>query len=215
MLRHKLILSIGAFVLGILLTLYIIPTNTPTIKEVVVEKIVEPKGTILSLTIEDMYNNLSKNYPHISEANRHLLIDSIIKTSNKYSISPLVLYSLIAVESSFRWWITHPTVKVQDSKTKKTISTRAIGLGGVVFEIWGQELKSQKIIETKADLYSISHNIKAIAYIYSKLKAMPLHPKAKNQIESGLIRYFGGGYRSYFDKIDKEVVKLLKEKVYK
>lgn len=191
----------------------------PVIKTVEVIKEVkvptEPKGVIVTVTIEDLYNDLSSRYSHISTTNKQLLMESIAKSADKYNISPLVLYSLIAVESSFRWWIEHPKVTVQDTTTKKPVKTRAIGLGGVVYEIWGQELKSQSIIETKADLFSISHNIESIAYIYSKLKSQPLHPKASNQIESGLIRYFGGGYKSYFDKIDKEIARIIKGKVYK
>ena len=183
-------------------------------KEKIVEKVVEPKGVIISLTIEDLYNNLRNKYPHVSAANRDLLMESIAKASDTYNINPLVLYSLIAVESSFRWWIDHPTVKVQDTATKKTVETRAVGLGGIVHEIWGIELKKAGIIETKADLYSISHNITSIAYVYSKLKELPLHPKATNPIESGLIRYFGGGYRSYFNKIDAQIASLLRSKVY-
>jgi hypothetical protein len=215
--KQKLLLAFGISCMIVSLTSAIRYNPTPTTVEVIKEVKVptEPKGVIVTVTIEDLYNDLGSRYSHISTTNKQLLMEAIAKSADKYNISPLVLYSLIAVESSFRWWIEHPTVTVQDSATKKPVKTRAIGLGGVVYEIWGQELKSKKIIETKADLFSISHNIESIAYIYSKLKSQPLHPKASNQIESGLIRYFGGGYVSYFNKIDKEIARIIKGKVYK
>lgn len=183
------------------------------IKEVKVPT--EPTGTIVSINIKDLYEDLSIRYNHISVNNRLLIIESIAKTSDKYNISPLVLYSLIAVESSFRWWIDHPLVTVIDSETKKSIKTHAIGLGGIVYEIWGTKLKTEKIIENKSDLYSIQQNIESIAYVYSSLKLMTQHPKASNKIESGLIRYFGGGYKSYFEKIDNEIARIISNKIYK
>jgi hypothetical protein len=215
--KQKLLLAFGISWMIVPIISAIRYSPTPTTIEVIKEVKVptEPKGVIVTVTIEDLYNDLSSRYPHISTTNKQLLMEAIAKSADKYSISPLVLYSLIAVESSFRWWIEHPKVTVQDTTTKKSVNTRAIGLGGIVYEIWGQELKDKGIIETKADLFSISHNIEAISYIYSKLKSQPLHPKASNQIESGLIRYFGGGYVSYFNKIDKEIARIIKGKVYK
>lgn len=183
------------------------------IKEIKVP--VEPKGTIASLTMEDLYNDLKNRYPHISSKHRQEIMESIAKTADQYSISPLVLYSLIAVESSFRWWIKHPQVQVKSTETGKTVKTNAIGLGGIIYEIWGKELAKKGIIETKSDLYTIDKNIQSIGYVYSKLKSLKLHPKASNSIESGLIRYFGGGYKSYFNKINSEIVNLLNGKVYK
>lgn len=207
------VLIIGSFLFGTYHTAQPIAEPITITKEIEVIKIKEPKGTIVSLTIEDLYHNLATNYNHISKENRTLLLTSIAKAADKYKISPIVLYCLISVESSFRWWIDHPLVTVKSSEGKK-VKTRAIGLGGIVYEIWGKELAQKGILETKSDLYSIEQNVNSIAYVYSKLKAMKLHPKANNAIESGLIRYFGGGYRSYFDKIDKEIAKLLKRKIY-
>jgi len=190
------------------------PITVEVIKEVTIEVPVEPEGIIISVTMEDMYNDLSTRYRHISIDNRNLIMESIAKSADKYAISPLVLYSLIAVESSFRWWIEHPQVSVQSSEGKP-VKTRAIGLGGVVFEIWGDKLKEANVVSTKSDLFQIDKNIAAIGYIYSYLKSKPIHPKANNAIESGLIRYFGGGYRSYFDKIDAEIASMFKSKLYR
>lgn len=190
-------------------------TVIEVIKEVPVEVEVvrEPEGVIISLTLSDMYADLSNRYSHISVENRNLIMESIAKAADKYNINPLVLYSLIAVESSFRWWIEHPLVTVNGSDNKPT-KTRAIGLGGVVFEIWGDKLKEAGVISTKSDLFLIDKNIAASAFIYSYLKSKPLHPKANNPIESGLIRYFGGGYRSYFEKIDAEIASMFRNKLY-
>jgi len=202
---------------------YLLVNHLPIVKEkiveVTVEKVIEIPATdtsvLVSITKEDIASNLVTNYPHISESNRVVILETVFSVSDRYAISPLVLYSIIAVESSFRWWLEHDLATVQSTETNKPVKTRAIGLGGIIFEIWGKELKEANIIATKSDLFNIVNNINAIGYIYSKLKAMPLHAKANNAIESGLIRYFGGGYVSYFEKIDREVVKLIKEKVYR
>lgn len=217
--RDKLIaIIIGAFfgiLAGNLLIKYSPPKTIEIIKEVAVEIQVPTaqEGVIVSLTMADMYEDLSTRYPHISASNKALIMEAIAKISDKHQLNPLIVYSLIAVESSFRWWIEHPLVSVQDSNGK-SVKTKAIGLGGIVYEIWGKELVEAKIIESKSDLYSIDKNIYSIGYIYSKLKAMQLHPKANNPIESGLIRYFGGGYRSYFDKIDSNIASMFSNKLY-
>lgn len=182
-------------------------------KERVVTKVVEPEGVITSLTVKDLYTHLATKYPHISSVDRDTIMIAIAKASDKHQLSPLVLFSLLSVESSFRWWIDHDLVTVENWEGHK-VKTRAIGLGGVVYEIWGKKLKDAGIIETKSDLYTIDRNIASAAFIYSHLKSLPLHPKATNPIESGLIRYFGGGYRSYFNKIDAQIALLLKSKVY-
>lgn len=188
-------------------------TPSLTIVEGIKEVPVASEGIIIALTMEDMYIDLSTRYRHISKDNRDLIMESIAKAADTHSISPLVLYSLFAVESSFRWWIEHPLVTVNGSDNKPT-KARAIGLGGVVFEIWGDKLKEAGVISTKSDLFLIDKNIAASAFIYSYLKSKPLHPKANNQIESGLIRYFGGGYRSYFEKIDAEIASMFRNKLY-
>lgn len=189
------------------------PTELPpVVKEV--EKVIEPEGIIVSLTIEDLYTTLTQRYSHISSTHRDLIMESIAKTADKHNISPLVIYSLIAVESSFRWWIQHPTVIVKHTESSKNVKARAVGLGGIVYEIWGPKLREAKIIETRSDLFNIEKNIQATGFIYSYLKLKPLHPKAHNPIESGLIRYFGGGYRSYFEKIDREIANLFRLKIY-
>jgi len=181
--------------------------------EVLVEVEVEVEGLIIAITIADMYEDLATRYKHISKPNRDIIMESIAKTADKYNVSPLVLYNLIAVESSFRWWIEHPLVTVQNHEGK-SVKTRAVGLGGIVFEIWGPKLKEAGVIDTKSDLFQIDKNIDSIGYVYSYLKSKPLHPKASHAVESGLIRYFGGGYKSYFDKIDAEIASMFKNKLY-
>lgn len=189
------------------------PIEIITEVQVPVEVEVQVEGLLVALTIADMYEDLATRYKHISKPNRDLIMVSIAKAADKYNISPLVLYNLVAVESSFRWWIEHPLVTVQNYEGK-SVKTRAIGLGGIVFEIWGPKLKEAGVIDTKSDLFQIDKNIDSIGYVYSYLKSKPLHPKASHATESGLIRYFGGGYKGYFDKIDAEIASMLKNKLY-
>ena len=66
------------------------------------------------------------------------LINAIKNTAHKYNIEPLILYSICATESSFRWWLTHTKIHVKDWKGN-FVDTHAIGLGGIVYEIWNKD----------------------------------------------------------------------------
>ena len=58
-------------------------------------------------------------------------------------------------------------------------------------------------------------NIRATVFVYNELYKMKKHPKASTQDESAMIRYFGGGYKSYFVKIDRKIAGLIRAKLYR
>jgi len=62
----------------------------------------------------------------------------------------------------------------------------AIGLMGIMPEVWLQELKAQGIIREKEDLYNISGNIAAGAYVLATYLAKT------NDLSQALSRYVGG-----------------------
>ena len=62
----------------------------------------------------------------------------------------------------------------------------AIGLMGIMPEVWLEELKAQGIISEKEDLYKISGNIAAGAYVLAK------YLSETNDLRQALSRYVGG-----------------------
>jgi soluble lytic murein transglycosylase-like protein len=62
----------------------------------------------------------------------------------------------------------------------------AIGLMGIMPGVWLEELRAQGIIREKEDLYKISDNIAAGAYV------LATYLSATNDLREALIRYVGG-----------------------
>jgi len=211
--KHVLILLAAAVVGGFtgkglyyyVYTSSILPTNqviTTVTKEVIKETI--PLDQLLAITRSDLSADLA-TYEHLSTANRTAILSTIFEASTTYSINPLILYSLIFKESSFRWWLIHGTDKDKD---------RACGLGGVRYSIHGEALRSAGIIETKSDLFLIEPNIMATAFIYNEYRKLPLKDGATSPDMSAMLRYFGGNYKEYFQRIDSKIIDIIRLKLY-
>jgi len=169
----------------------------------------EPKGNILSITMADLNDNLKTVYKHLSSKQRGIMLASIAKASDKYNISPIVIYGLISVESSFRTWITHKQVTIEGKKDN------GVGLGGIISIWWLDKLRKANIVETKSDLYNADNNIQAIGFILAEYKTMPLIKGTYDPITSALRRYFGGNYRTYSQKIKNQIGAIIFAKIYK
>lgn len=157
--------------------------------------------------------DLDESYPHLTQDQKEQIYMGIVEASNLYNIHPMILYSLLHVESSMRFWIEHPTSTIEINGKK--VKAQAVGLGGVMWEWWSDLLKEKNIAQKRSELFLIQTNIMASATIYNELYMRPMHPKAHNKDESAMIRYFGGGYRSYFEKIDTHIAKLYKKSLYR
>ena len=187
------------------------PKTIYTEKVVYKDKVVyrEPKGIISSITMTDLSQHLTATYRHLSKSQRELILTSIATTSDRYKVSPIVIYGLIAVESSFRFWITHKQVTIKGKKDN------GIGLGGIMPSWWLDKLKKAGILETKSDLYEPATNIKAIGFILAEYKTLPLMKGTNDTTTSALRRYFGGNYRSYTNKIENQIGAIIFTKIYK
>ena len=187
--------------------------HTPTTIEVptpVDRPVVEfqlPPTTVLSLDMSDLLFDL-QSYPHLSAKHKLTIIEAIQSASKQFDINPLILYSIIHVESSFRWWLVHATPSTKDKEP-------ALGLGGIRPSIWGDQLKSANIIQVKADLFDISANIHATAYVYNQLRSDPMHKSATNRDMSAMLKYFGGDYIDYFNKVNSKIIQLTQHRLYK
>ena len=184
------------------------PANIEIPIEVPVVKTIEqlPSNTVVHLDTNDIMFDL-ETYPHLSAKHRDRILSTIISTSKQYSINPLILYSIIYTESSFRWWLIHDIPKTKDKDP-------AIGLGGIRYSIWGDQLKSAGILDVKSDLFEIEPNILSIAYIYDHYRKQPLLSGTTSSDMSAMLRYFGGNHKEYFTRIDDKVSALIKTKIY-
>lgn len=180
-----------------------VPDEAPIVKTV--ERI--PDNTVVHLDTTDIIADL-ETYPHLSAKHRDRILSAIITASSHYNINPLIIYSIIYTESTFRWWLVHDIPKTKDKD-------QAIGLGGIRHSIWGDQLKSAGIISVKADLFDIEPNIFAIAFIYDHYRSQPLLSGTTSADMSAMLRYFGGNHKEYFTRIDNKISSMLKAKIYK
>ena len=172
----------------------------------VVNKIVEvaPKGVLLSVVLADLQKDLQSNYSFLSQNQRQEILNSIIKSSNEFNINPLVIYSLISVESSMRWWVVSPTRTVMGSDKKKHKSN-AKGLMSVIWSIHGKALVDNNIIQKESELREINGNIRAGSFILSDMI------KRYKGLNQGLRHYFGVSpySKTYLRKIQRKIGSLV------
>ena len=143
------------------------------------------KGVIFNITYKTLAKDLATNYSFLSKNQQVQILNAIKKSSKKYNINPLVIYSLISVESSYMFWVQSPRRLVVNSSGKKQYD-RAVGLCSICYSIWGEKLKKAKILSTKSELYEIEPNIMAGSYILKVLKK-----RYKGNTIKALEAYFG------------------------
>ena len=169
---------------------------------------VQPKGVIVSVDVADLERRLKTKASHLSSKQRKAILDAIMKTSELYKVSPLILFAIPKVESSYRPWVTHSQVIVNGKKDN------AIGLTAILYSWWGEKLKKAGIIETKSDLYDPQINILACGFVFNELRKMPLKKGTTDPNVSAMRRYFGKNFKSYSDKIEAEIGAVIFKKVY-
>lgn len=180
-----------------------IPVEVPVVRTV--EQL--PSNTVFHLDTTDIATDL-ENYSHLPKKHQARILSAITTASTQYNINPLILYSIIYTESTFRWWLIHDIPKTKDKDP-------AIGLGGIRYTIWGDQLKSAGILDAKSDLFEIEPNILSIAFIYDHYRKQPLLSGATSADMSAMLRYFGGNHKEYFTRIDNKISSMLKAKIYK
>lgn len=170
-------------------------------------------SSLVYVSKEDLLNDLVKNYPDVSMKTKILILETILSESEKYGMNPLILYSLCYVESTFRHWLEHSETTI-DVNGKK-IRARAVGIGGVMWEQHKEELKAAGIAETRGDLFDIVTGIKAAAFLYDLEYQKPMHKSATYRDESALLRYFGGDFPVYVQRIDAKIATFTRPNLYR
>ena len=162
-----------------------IPPTIVTKNKIITKTIeVQPKGVLLSVVLKDLQKDLQINYSFLSQNQQQEILNAVIESSNKFKINPLIVYSLISVESSFRWWITSPVRTVVGSDKKKH-RVSAIGLMSVIWTIHGKALVENNIIQKESELREIKGNVRAGSFILADMI------KRYKGLNKGLQHYFG------------------------
>ena len=167
----------------------------------------EPLEVFLSVSSLDLMEDILQ-YSHLSDKQKQLIIETIFEESAAYNINPIIIYSLIHAESSFRFWIEHPQTTINSQKM------RAVGLGGIMWYWWGDMLSEANIASSRSELFDPVTNIKATVFIYNHLLSLPIHKDAKNIHHSAMLRYFGGSYPQYVKSIEAKILHLVRQKLY-
>ena len=159
-----------------------IVTRYKTVTKTIVK---QPENMLLSVVLKDLQKDLQANYSFLSQNQQQEILTSIISSSKEFNVNPLIIYSLISVESSFQFYIQSPTRTVVGSDGKKH-KDRAIGLMSIIYSIWDKELKANNILSTKTELYQIAPNVRAGTFILALLKK-----RYKGNTVKALMHYFG------------------------
>lgn len=172
----------------------------------------DPDEIILKLTKQSIALDLD-TFKHLSTREKTVIYSAIIEASKRYEINPLVIYSILYSESTFRSYLKHADITL--TIDNKKIKTNAIGLGGIVWEWWGEDLVAEGIAETKDDLFDPRTNIFATAYVYKVMYSREKLKSAESQGESALMRYFGGEYKWYAAKINTKMINVINDIILK
>ena len=159
-----------------------------------------------------------KQYTYLSSRAQKLIVSTIVEEAIRYDINPIIIYSLINIESNFKYWITHSNVVIPVNDKK--VATSAIGATGVIWELWGPKLIEAGIAETQSDLYDPVINIRASAFILADYMKLPLLLSTRSSEESAMIRYYGVTYtgkninKDYLERIESFMGGILKDAIY-
>jgi len=176
--------------------------------------------SLVYLVKDDLKNFILENYKDTSKRVKLEILEEVFIQSEKYNINPILLFAVCSQESSMRPWIRHSFVKVTVPldiywKHSKKIDTQAIGLCGVIWEIWKFQLIKNNIAEVKSDLYDPRISVRAMAFILDFYSNQKLAKETNNEIESAITRYFGITKNTkYLDDINKFVGELTRSKIY-
>ena len=129
----------------------------------------------------------------LSENLSNVIIDKIEEASKKYKIPVMLLHAIFRIESDYKFWIEHDIITVKAQKT------RAVGLGGIVWEYWADSLTHKNIAKTKSDLFLPQVNIEATAYILRVI--VNSYNDKKINIREIIKRYYGVDDNVYYEKM--------------
>lgn len=152
--------------------------------------------------------DLDSNYV-LSASVKDEIISSIDLTSKEFGIPRMYLHAVFQTESSYRFWIDHPIVRVP--VFGKITETRAKGMAGIIWLFWKDSLIAKGIVEVESDLYIPSKSIRSCGYI---LRYFINESKdSKDIISSVSTRYLGAYSKLYESKMKEATSRLWMKQV--
>ncbi len=181
-----ILLFVLSFVLmGIIATAIVKHTNQKYAK---LEKEVFIRDRVLIATKLDLAKKTVDWVYNRSERINYLTAKEIVEEANKMS-HPVLILAVVSAESNFN---------------PSALSNKgAIGLGQIMYTIWGKELEKQKIIKTRRDLFGIQDNLRATDYILKVILK-----ECKGNVIEALYRYLGTPRLKYSNSIFIDYVAL-------
>jgi len=169
--------------------------------------------SFITVTEKAIMQDLKDNYPELSMKVKIKIITTIMEESAKYSINPLLLYAVCHVESTFRPWLEHEVRTI--TINGKQIKARCVGLMGISWENHKDLLRTSGIVESRGDLFDPVNNIRAGALILNEYFQMDMLKGAKTKDESALLRYFGGNFPVYVQRVEAKMFDVIRPNLYR
>ncbi len=180
-----LLFVLSFVIMGIIATAIVKHTNQKYSK---LEKEVFIRDRVLIATKLDLAKKTVDWVYNRSERINYLTAKEIVEEANKMS-HPVLILAVVSAESNFN---------------PSALSNKgAIGLGQIMYTIWGKELEKQKIIKTRRDLFGIQDNLRATDYILKVILK-----ECKGNVIEALYRYLGTPRLKYSNSIFIDYVAL-------
>lgn len=193
-------ISIFVFLMLAMIFFYfsLFPNNYFKVRKIVHRKSISEQVKIkYSAGIEIIKYDL-QTYNNISSKMIDVIIGGIEKSSAKYNIPVGLIHAIIRTESNYEWWIVHKQIIVNGKKTK------AVGLGGIVWEYWSKKLIENNIAKKRSDLFDPVININSVAYILSEIVKINIKNKKMtkwNVVDKIISNYYGVFNKEYKNKL--------------
>jgi len=187
-------------ILAMLSGYYLKPGASKVIKEKKIKNNIKTIDSLYSAETWIILNDL-QTYNKLSENVIKDLVKSMYEASKTFDIPIGLLHAIFRVESEYNFWVEHKLIKI--TINKKRITTKAVGLGGIVWEFWSDSLKTHHIAFKRSDLFIIKNNINATAAILRWItNSLLISPNNKNDLINKIIKRYYGAYSSdYFKKM--------------
>lgn len=143
-------------------------------------------------------------YDYLSPQTQELMINSLEAATKRFPVPIGLMHAVSRTESEYRFWIDHPTVTT--TVKGKRVTTHAIGIGGIIWEFWGDSLQYYDIAHSPSDLYIPDVAIEAQACVLHIIirDVMRSHSIKEGNIISRIQSQYYGAYSDlYMSRIQK------------
>jgi len=140
-------------------------------------------------------------YDYLSPSVRQEILDSLYGANKRFKVPIGLMHAVTRTESEYRFWIKHPTVTTKISG--KMVTTNAVGMGGVIWEIWGDTLKYFNVAYNKSDLYLPGIGITAQACVLYLItdEVMKENTPLVNIVARIQTKYYGAYAKEYIARM--------------